>query len=249
MSNSQKRRGGANAVAAARAGQRSSAALRIWIVSAVVAIAVLVGVVIAVNRGVNNDTSSAGGSSDSGVTMPASVLSDDGIKLAVGAAGVDVQLWIDMQCPACKAYEARVDSALEKYVANGTASLTVHPIAILDNSSSTKYSTRAGSAVVCAAAEGKFWQYSKALFENQPAEGSAGLTDDELVKYGVEAGLTSAAFKTCVTSQAQSAWIAASTKAATAAGVTGTPTIKVEGKSLTSGTLEELESAIKAAAS
>lgn len=244
MSNGQKRRG-KNPVAQARASSGSNR-MTYLIVAGVVAVAVVVGVLIAVNRGSGSSADDAAATPSSTVTMPANTVSDTAIVLGQDTAKAKVELYVDLQCPACKAYEGRVASTLEEDVVAGKVQVLVHPVAILDDASSTKYSSRAGAAVFCAADEGKYWPYAKLLYEKQPAEGSDGLPDSTLVELGTQVGLTSKAFATCVTTQAKASVIAESTTAATKGGLSGTPTIKVNGTKLEKGTLEELKAAIAA---
>lgn len=87
----------------------------------------------------------------------------------------------------------------------------------------------------CAADEGTYGPYAKLLYDKQPAEGGEGLPDSTLVELGTQAGLTSDAFATCVTTQAKESLIAESTTAATRGGLSGTPTIKVNGTKLEEG--------------
>ena len=54
----------------------------------------------------------------------------------------------------------------------------------LDQASTTHYSTRAAAASGCAADQDRFTDYLHELFVNQPPEGSAGLSDTELIALG-----------------------------------------------------------------
>ena len=77
-----------------------------------------------------------------------------------------------------------------KVVTSGRITVQYHPIAILDRmSNGTEYSTRAAAASAAAAEGGKFAEFHKVLFDNQPAEGSDGLTDAKLVELGRSVGL------------------------------------------------------------
>ena len=46
------------------------------------------------------------------------------------------------------------------------------------------------------------------LYANQPAEGSAGLSNDEIVRLAGTAGITGANFATCVREQKYANWVA-----------------------------------------
>jgi hypothetical protein len=66
------------------------------------------------------------------------------------------------------------------------------------------------------------------LFANQPAEGGAGLSDDELKKLATDIGAKS--IDSCVENKTYRPWVKYTTQEAAAIGVTGTPTVLVEGK-------------------
>ncbi|MEO6957026.1 MAG: thioredoxin domain-containing protein [Antricoccus sp.] len=258
----------ANVVSSARrstGGGRGSQQMTFIIVASLVAIVAIVGGIIAVKRTSDNKASQAASNDQKVVTqlkkdvagiasaVPAelktSTVTPDAIIVGNPDAKVKIDIWVDMQCPACKAYEAQNDPTLEAAVKAGTAVLQVHPVAILDQmSSGTRYSSRAGSAVVCAAQEGMFWPYSKALYKYQPEENGNGLTNDRLVLIGQAVGLTSDSFKTCVNDEAQKGWITQMTKNFAASKLQYTPTVFVNGKQMTKGSTDELKSAIAAAA-
>jgi protein-disulfide isomerase len=164
---------------------------------------------------------------------PAHATSDrTGIVVSTGK--VRVELYVDYLCPNCKNFEDAASSTLDQLVSDGKITLVYRPIAILDqNTSPSGYSTRAGSAAACAADGGKFLAYTKALFAQQPAEGSAGLTDDQLVQIGTGVGLTSASFAQCVRDGKYETWMAHNTDAAAGNNVNGTPTVFVAGKQVT----------------
>ena len=215
-------------------------------VAAVLVVAVVVGLVL----GSNSSESAGGGASDTSVAagFPASTRTDDGVVMVADDAQepVRVELYVDLQCPACREYESRVADTLEQLVIEGRVELLVHPIAILDRASSTQYSSRAAAAVACAADEGLFWQYQKLLYAEQPAEGGDGLSDQRLVELGIQVGL-SADFEDCVSSAAEAAWVQQVTAAAREAGIASTPTVLVDGEQITGGAPADLEAAVDAA--
>ena len=126
----------------------------------------------------------------SDVAVPAHSTSDHtGIQVSSGPVPVD--LYLDYLCPICKQFEHSAQSTLDDLVAKKKITLVYHPIAILnDRSNPPGYSVRAGSAAGCASAAGRFLEYTKALYSKQPEEGSAGLSDDELVQLGTGIGLS-----------------------------------------------------------
>lgn len=241
---------GKNVVSSARRstpGQNGSRMTMI-LVAALVAIVAIGGGIYAVVKSSNdkaaqaasNDAksvsalSSGVGSIASGVPAGLESTVTDGVIL-VGKAGAPkkVDMWVDLQCPSCKAFEAAQASNLEQAATTGTAQLRIHPVAILNQmSQGTNYSSRAGNAAYCAATQGKYWAYAKALYTYQPAENSPGLTDDKLVQIGEFAGLDGATFKQCQSAQASKSQVDAATKQFIDNKFQGTPTVVIDGQQI-----------------
>ena len=235
----------AEAAAAAKARRRRK--LLTWSgVAAAMVLAVVLGVVVGSNSSDSADDAALDTSVAAG--FPESTRTDDGVVMVADDAQdpVRVELYVDLLCPACREYEARVADTLERLVIDGRVELVVHPIAILDGLSTTEYSSRAAAAVACAADEGLFWQYQKVLYAEQPAEGGDGLSDQRLVELGTQVGLP-AAFEECVDSAAEAAWVEQVTDTAREAGISSTPTVLVDGEQITGGTAGDLEAAVEAA--
>jgi protein-disulfide isomerase len=222
-----------------RAAQRRRTAILVsLVVVAVLAIAAVTG--IALYR--SQSTTPATSATPKGGTAT-------GIVVGPAAAPVTLDVYLDFQCPACKQFEETSGPTLDRYVAAGTVKIVYHPVAFLDPySSGARYSTRASAASACAADAGVFPAYVRALYANQPPEGGTGLTDDQLVELGRQAGATSADFATCVTSHRYEPWTARVTEAASKAGVNQTPTVLVDGKPVEVPTTANVVAAIEAAA-
>ena len=152
-----------------------------------------------------------------------------GTGIVVGGGPVTVDVYEDFICPACGQFERTSGATLDQLVTDGKVRVVYHPIAILDRYSTTEYSTRSANASGCAADGGKFREYAKVLFERQPPEGGAGLSDDELITIGASVGLDPGGFGSCVRADTYTSWTAHITDAATQRGVTGTPTVLVAG--------------------
>jgi protein-disulfide isomerase len=151
----------------------------------------------------------------------------DGVVVSSGPVMVDA--YIDFQCPFCRAFELTSGDALRAMAAEGLITLVFHPMDFLDQASTNHYSSRAASASGCASDAGRFSEYSRVLFANQPPEGGPGLTDEQLVELGVAVGLTDPAFLQCVPQHPYVPWADYVTQQALARGVSGTPTTLVEG--------------------
>lgn len=155
---------------------------------------------------------------------------------------INIQIYIDYQCPVCGQFEKTNAAQIAKLVATGAATEEVHPIAILDNLSlGRKYSTRAANAAACVAnnSPNEFFTYSALLFDNQPKENSEGLSDAKLISLAKQAKVAKASsISRCITDQTFKAWVASATTRATSTQVAdsnvkkiiGTPTVIINGK-------------------
>lgn len=228
------------------------------IVAAVVAILVVVGLVVTTSIKQNTPIADQGpvpanGNANGGVTLVANtgVKSTDSATVdmakvpakpdtqpnpvvAPGAeaeAGqpVKVVAYIDFICPVCKRFEDTYNEALTGLRNEGKISLEYRPLGFLDRQSSTNYSSRAANAAACVAdkAPEKYAEYVDLLFANQPAEGGAGLSDDKLKSLASDIG---ADINSCVDDKTFRPYVKYSTQLASNIGITGTPTIFVDGK-------------------
>jgi protein-disulfide isomerase len=153
-------------------------------------------------------------------------------SIPVGTGPVRVVVYFDYLCPACGAFEDANGSDLERLLETDDITVELRPIAFLDHlSDNTRYSTRSANALatVVDGAPEQVWAFHRALFAHQPAEGSEGLTDDELAAIAVEAGVPASVAARFEQARFE-AWTAERTDRAFADGVQGTPTILVGGR-------------------
>lgn len=106
---------------------------------------------------------------------------------------LDVTVYVDYMCPACGGFEQQYGTMLENYVGSGDIELGVYPLNFLDGQSlGTKYSTRAANLFSCVVEQQPdvaFDLHNTLLSaEVQPAEGSTGLTDDQLLEQAEAVG-------------------------------------------------------------
>ena len=187
----------------------------------------------------------------------------NGVTVGKATAPVTVDVFEDFQCPICEAFETSAHTELTKLVAAGTIKINYHMMAFLDSSSSgNRYSSRAANAALCVSdiSTDDFALYHAVLYGKdssgaavQPAEGSDGRTDAQLEAYFTQAlpkatSDQATAFQTCVSSETHKALVAAITDNASKRGVTGTPTVKVDGKDVATVTLTNVQKAITDAA-
>ncbi|MBM0261159.1 thioredoxin domain-containing protein [Micromonospora sp. 4G55] len=172
---------------------------------------------------------------------------DAGTGIVIGDGPVTIDLYEDYLCPACKQFQQVSGATIDQLVKDGKARVIFHPVAYLNRFSTTEYSTRSSAAAGCAAQGGKFKEFTDALFARQPAEGSAGLSNDELIDIGAGVGLNRDEFGSCVKDGTYKPWTEKVTEDASRSGVTGTPTIKVNGREVADRTPAGITAAVEAA--
>ena len=202
--------------------------------SMVVLSAVLAVIVVAVGATILVRTASADKAAQAAASTPAN-LTDGGILVGSASAPVTITTYEDFQCPACKSFEDANAAQIDAWVKAGTVKVVYRPISILDRASTTQYSTRAlnAAAAVVDSTPTAFPAFHELLFANQPAEGSAGLTDGQLLDFATQAGADTGAVRTALAKRSYDPWVTTVTDAFSKAGYTGTPTILVNGTKLT----------------
>jgi protein-disulfide isomerase len=160
-------------------------------------------------------------------TPPAEVVAP-GAEAEAGKP-VKVVLYVDFICPVCKNFETQYNDQLTSLRNDGKITVEYRPLGFLDSRSTTNYSSRAANAAACVAntAPEKYADYFNALYAKQPAEGSAGLSDNDLKKMASDMGVN---IDSCVDDKTYRPYVKFTTKEAAAIGVTGTPTVFVDGK-------------------
>jgi protein-disulfide isomerase len=225
------RRAAAEAAARAQAQRRRRTAIG-GVAAAVAVLVALVLVVVVQSR--RTDTSADAGAPANTVT--------DATAVRVGAVDAPVTVTV---------YEDASGDTLAALVADGTAAVEYAPVAILDRYSEDEYSTgalNAAGVVADAAGPEAFLAFHDLLFVNQPAEGGAGLSDDELIDLAEQAGAAGERVETGIRDRVFEDWTRQVTDAASRNGLTGTPTVLVDGEVLDLPTPQGLEAAVRAAA-
>lgn len=221
-----------NPLAAAEAAdKRRKIAIQIGVAGVLVALVAAIGVGIAVNR---SDDDSASGSS-SVAQLPAtggSVTETGTVRIGNPDAKVKVRVVADLQCPACKQFEAANGEALAQAAADGTAVVEYQVISFLDKASTNQYSSRAANASFCVAKSdpSKYQTWLQTMFAKQPAEGGAGLSNEQLVQIATEVGYTDPAVATCIDDKPYNDYITQVTQQTLSSGVESTPSVFINGQ-------------------
>jgi protein-disulfide isomerase len=152
----------------------------------------------------------------------------DGRSVGAADAPVTLEVWADFQCPGCgiftRATEARL---MREYVTDGKLRLLFHDFAFIGEES-----VQAAIAARAAGAQNAFWPYHDWLFANQDGENDGAFRREVLLAIADELGLDRAAFEASLDDPALAAAVADETAAGRDVPVPGTPTLVLNGQTL-----------------
>jgi len=140
-------------------------------------------------------------------------------------APVVVEVWADFQCPYCGLFAHGIEpSVLRAFVVPGTARLVFRDFAFLGAESVT-----AATAARCAGQQGAFWQFHDLLFASQSGENQGAFSDSLMTQMAAYLDLDATKFAACQADPSVASALEASRTAGQAAGIKGTPTIRIIG--------------------
>jgi protein-disulfide isomerase len=140
---------------------------------------------------------------------------------ARGPEGAPVQIvvWSDYECPACKRAMPLIDAVFERHSPSVRLVHRFYPL------KSHKRSDPAARAAFAAKQQGRYWEMERLLFESQPA-----FEDQELLGYAKRLGLDLARFQADMASDRAGEVIARDRAEADRDGLKGTPFIMINGR-------------------
>jgi protein-disulfide isomerase len=169
------------------------------------------------------------GPSPAGSPTPAQLVNGQPVVFGSPSAPVSIELYEDFHCPHCADFEEDYGQILADAQAAGTIRLRIFPMSFIDAGSAA-----AANGFACAAEAGFGAAFYTGLFANQNLDWS----DSQLNQLAERAsGTVPAEFSTCVSERRHAAWADSIDTAAAAAGVTGTPAMMVDGRTLDITTL------------
>lgn len=219
---------------AAKAAKRRKLFTQLGIVAgAIVVIGIIVAIVIVATSGTPDDASGdatppVGTSSTVTVGgMPVNLeITETGIALGSADAPVVVDLFEDYSCPHCQDYSAVAGPAFLQIAAEGNALVNFNHINIV-----TQYGARAGSMSMCVAeGQPELWtNVHSALFTNH-SQSTNNWKTGSFRDFAETIGITDQDTLDCIFEGRYMTWIKTNTDAAMASGVTGTPSLWINGE-------------------
>jgi protein-disulfide isomerase len=204
-------------------------------------IAIVLGVVLS-SGGSDSATSSSGvleglpkiGNANSSVAVDGAPeanslfkgIPQQGLVLGKPSAPVEMEMFIDVQCPLCKEYEVNsLPTVVQENIRTGKAQLHLQPWAFLGDQS---FSGRLG--VIAASFQNKGYEYAKVLYDNQPegSENTGWLTSRQMALFAASVtGLNLKKWWSDVNSSGAKSIASAVSKLAQKGNIQGTPTVLV----------------------
>ena len=167
---------------------------------------------------------------------------ENGTSMGDPNAPVKIDSWEDFQCPACQQYTESVEpQILETYIKTGKVYYSFHHYPFIDTNSTTKESHQAANASMCASEQGRFWDYRDIIFANWQGENQGYLADKRLTAFAQSLGLDMTKFNACFKANKYSNQIEADFAKGQSMGVTGTPSVLVNGVMLRPGFIPSFE--------
>lgn len=152
-----------------------------------------------------------------------------------------VDVWEDPQCPACKSFEEASGEYIDSLVREKKATVRFHVLSFLGDES-----VRAANASFCAADEGRYLDFHKALYRVQsPLENSGFWSNETLIAIGKKVGISSEKFTKCVNDGEKVDVVKANYDSMSKYGVQGTPTVFIDGIKVSDPTPDGLRAAIE----
>lgn len=158
------------------------------------------------------------------------VSADDDATLGNPDAPVTIIEFSDFQCPFCRKFWSETLPQIKKdYLVTGKAKFVYRdfPLAQIHLGA-----TPAAEGAECAKEQSKFWEMHDVIFEEQEKQGSGTVqfTADDVKKWAAKIGLNTSKFNQCLDSGKYKQEVDKDIADGSAAGVTGTPAIFVNGR-------------------
>jgi protein-disulfide isomerase len=162
--------------------------------------------------------------------VPVSASVEDGYGVVFNKELVDVpfiEIYEDFQCPACGRFEAITGEYIQDLIVTKKAKVAYHTLSFLGPESQL-----AANAAGCAADQGKFLDFKKILFANQPRENTGTWSTSYFSNLSLVLGISDKAYDTCVANNEYKDWVVNVANEAASRNINSTPTVFINGKEI-----------------
>jgi protein-disulfide isomerase len=167
------------------------------------------------------------------ITPISHVVPVKGTSMGNPDAPVKMDVWEDFQCSGCMSYSKNLEpQILQTYVETGKVYYTFHFYPFIDGGQGE--SQDAANAAMCAAEQGRFWDYHAITFANWIGENAGSFTRPRLIAFAQNIDLDMTRFDQCFQENKYSAQIQQDVEEGSKLGVPPTPGIFVNGKMVVS---------------
>jgi protein-disulfide isomerase len=167
---------------------------------------------------------------------PAALPNADGLSIGDPNAPATIDVFEDFQCPACRNFTENTEPLIiQNLVATGKARYVFHNYPFLDDQAARKESDQAANASMCANEQDKFWDMHNILYANWNGENLGAFNDRRLQTMAERIGLDMDAFNSCFNANKYEAEIQADLQLGQEMGVSGTPSVFVNGRPVVQG--------------
>ena len=150
----------------------------------------------------------------------------DGNAIGEPNAPVMIEEFSDFQCSYCRIFHQSTGAQIvEQYVETGQVYLIFRNFVIIG-----RESRAAANGSMCAAEQGKFWEYADILFANQSGIDAGAFSDRRLEAYAENINLDKALFRSCMRENRYQDQIQQDYQAGVSYGIDSTPSFIINGK-------------------
>jgi len=150
----------------------------------------------------------------------------DGNAIGEPSAPVVIEEFSDFQCSHCRTFHQNTGAQIiEQYVETGQVYFIFRNYAFIG-----RESLAAANGSMCAAEQGKFWEYADILFANQSGVDAGAFSDRRLETFAENINLDKALFRSCMRENRYQDQIQQDYQAGVSLGINSTPSFIINGK-------------------
>lgn len=171
---------------------------------------------------------------------------EDGTNIGDPNSPIHLQLFEDFKCSACQSYHQSIEAdVISDLAETGRVYYTFYQYPFMDDNSSFKDSDQAALASECAAEQNRFWDYKDILFSNMNFV-TGEFSNDRLMAMAESLELDMKAFTTCYEEKTYQDKIEADLQLGQELGISGTPSLLINGENISPGYVPTYDQIIKA---